>query len=210
LLLIPLRIKKWEEENLLFEKNYRYMATRKTVGIVIGSTRPQRLCPEIAAWVRNIVQPNSPLTYALIDLAQINLPFLDEPLMPALGQYQHEHTQAWSRLVKSYAGFVFVLPQYNWGYPAPLKNALDFLYTEWADKPAGLVTYGSHGGGKAADGLKVVLQGLHMHTTATNPALSLTPQMLGADGQFQNIAADLQAYVPDLHALNAELVQFLE
>jgi NAD(P)H-dependent FMN reductase len=71
-----------------------------------------------------------PLQYELIDLAEINLPFLDEPLKAGLRQYEHEHTRAWSELISGYDGFLFVFPQYNWGYPAPPKNALDFLYYE--------------------------------------------------------------------------------
>jgi NAD(P)H-dependent FMN reductase len=87
-----------------------------------------------------------------VDLAQVGLPFLDEPLKPALGHDAHEHTRAWSRLVTSFDAFVLVSPQYNWGYPAPSENALDFLYAEWRDKPAGLVTYGTRGEAKPPAG----------------------------------------------------------
>jgi NAD(P)H-dependent FMN reductase len=115
------------------------------IAVVIGSTRPTRICPGIAEWVRHAMQEESRLRYELIDLAEINLPFLDEPLKAALREYEHEHTRAWSQIVSGYAGFVFVFPQYNWGYPAPLKNALDYLYYEWHDKPAVSVTYGTRG-----------------------------------------------------------------
>lgn len=185
------------------------MEEQKRVGIVVSSTRPGRICREIAEWVLEIVQADSPAEHTLVDLAEVNLPFLDEPGIPAYGQYVHEHTKSWSRLVSTYHGFVFVMPQYNWGYPAPLKNALDFLYTEWKDKPAGMITYGGHGGGKAADGLKVVLQGLHMRNTAINPALSITPQMLGEDGHFKDIAADFSEFVPAVQAMNAEIAQLM-
>ena len=113
------------------------------VAVVVGSTRPTRICAGIAAWVLTAAQQESVLHYELLDLAEVNLPFLDEPRKAALGQYEHEHTRAWSRLVSSYAGFIFVFPQYNWGYPAPLKNALDFLYHEWNGKPASFVTNGT-------------------------------------------------------------------
>jgi NAD(P)H-dependent FMN reductase len=106
------------------------------VAVVIGSTRPTRICAGIAEWVKHTAEEESPLHYELIDLAVVDLPFLDEPLKAALREYEHEHTRAWSRLVSSFDGFVFVFPQYNWGYPAPLKNALDFLYYEWHDRPA--------------------------------------------------------------------------
>jgi NAD(P)H-dependent FMN reductase len=87
--------------------------------VVVCSTRPTRICLGIARWVLQAAQEESPLRYELIDLAEVNLPFLDEPLKAALGQYQHEHTRAWSRVVSSFDGFIFVFPQYNWGYPPP-------------------------------------------------------------------------------------------
>lgn len=75
------------------------------------------------------------LTIDIIDLAEINLPFLDEPEIPAMGNYQKTHTKQWSNLISQYDGFVLLFPQYNWGYPAVIKNALDYLYEEWQHKP---------------------------------------------------------------------------
>jgi NAD(P)H-dependent FMN reductase len=168
------------------------------VGIVISSTRPTRICKEIAEWAQRIMAAKEPaLSFELIDLATINLPFLDEPLMPALGKYKHQHTKEWSALVNSYQAFVFVLPQYNWGYPAPLKNALDFLYAEWANKPAAIITYGNHGGVKASMQLKTVLEGgLHMKNVATNPELSITKEMFHPDGRFKDIKKDFASFEP--------------
>jgi len=157
------------------------MSADRKIGVVVGSTRPRRICKHLAEWVLEIAQAESRLTYELIDLAEISLPFLDEPLMAALGQYEHEHTKRWSRRVSSYDGFVFVFPQYNWGYTAVLKNALDFLYAEWHDKAAAIVTYGTHGGGRGAEQLKQVLQGIGMRNTATNPKLDTPPDSTGAE-----------------------------
>ena len=98
----------------------------------------------------------------------VDLPFLDEPRMAALGHYEHEHTLAWSSLVDSFDGFIFVFPQYNWGYPAVLKNALDFLYAEWRDKPASFLTFGTRGGSLAAEQFHVVMVGLR--DARTRPA----------------------------------------
>ncbi len=70
------------------------------VGVVIGGTRPTRICPGIAEWIRDMAQEQSALRYELIDLVEVNLPFLDEPLKPALREYEHEHTRAWSRLIR--------------------------------------------------------------------------------------------------------------
>jgi NAD(P)H-dependent FMN reductase len=97
----------------------------------------------------------------------------DEPGIPSRGDYALGHTRAWSRKISEGDAFVFVTPQYNWGYPAPLKNALDHLYKEWSGKPAMIVTYGGHGGGKCADQLRQVLAGMHMAPVATMPGFSL-------------------------------------
>jgi NAD(P)H-dependent FMN reductase len=117
----------------------------------------------------------------------------------------HEHSVRWSELVRSYDGFVFVFPQYNWGYPAVLKNALDFLYNEWTDKPAGLVTYGSRGGGLAAAQLRQVLQGLHMRITETNVELKIDDAILTGDGHFYDIDVAFADHLSEVTALATEL-----
>ena len=124
--------------------------------------------------------------------------------MASRGRYEREHTIRWSELVRSYDGFVFVFPQYNWGYPAVLKNALDFLYHEWANKPAGLVTYGSRGGGLAAAQLRQVLQGLHTRGTETNIELK-TDETMASDGDFHDIDAAFADYLAQVTALAAEI-----
>jgi len=179
------------------------------VAVVVGSNRPKRICPEIAAWVRRTLAADSPLEFDTIDLRAIDLPFVDEPDIAALGVYVHEHTRRWSELVSSFDGFVFVFPQYNWGYPAVLKNALDFLYAEWRDKPVGLVTYGTRGGGRGAAQMQQVLEGLHMRNTATNPGLNTTPAQLDEDGAFTNIAEALAEFTEHIRTMGAELTALI-
>lgn len=166
------------------------------IAVVIGSTRPTRICPGIARWVLQRAQEGSALTYELIDLAEVNLPFLDEPLVAARRSYQHEHTKAWSRTVESYDGFIFVFPQYNWGYPGVLKNALDFLYHEWAGKPVSYVTYGTRGGSKGAEQLHGVLQGLRMRELPDHLEVVITDDDVDEDGQLRDIDAVLRPYRP--------------
>ena len=175
------------------------------IAVVIGSNRPQRICPEIAAWVQRALRAAALHEVELVDLQEIDLPFLDEPIMASRGRYAHEHTARWSELVRSYDGFVFVFPQYNWGYPAVLKNALDFLYDEWADKPGGLVTYGSRGGGLAATQLRQVLRGLHMRSTETNIELKTDEAMLTDDGNFYDIDAAFADHLAQVTAVAIEL-----
>src|ERR1700712_5603892 len=117
----------------------------KTIAFIPGSTRPRRISRQISEWIMSTSAFPPTVKRELVDLAEWNLPMLDEPGIPAYGQYVHEHTKAWSRAISAYDGFVFVTPQYNWGYPAPLKNAIDYLYAEWQGKPAVIVSYGFHG-----------------------------------------------------------------
>jgi NAD(P)H-dependent FMN reductase len=181
-----------------------------SVAVVIGSTRTNRICDGIARWVKRTAEVGSSLEYVLVDLVEVDLPFLDEPLKPALGQYEHEHTREWSRLVASFDAFVFVFPQYNWGYPAPLKNALDFLYTEWKDKPAGLVTYGTRGGAKAATQMRMVLEGLHMRALDKGVELSISDEAADEKGQLIDLESTLGPFADAVRVMNMNLVDFVE
>ena len=177
--------------------------TQQHIAVVIGSTRPSRICANIAAWACEAIGKDSELRYDLLDLAEVDLPFLDEPLKAALGDYQHEHTRAWSRSVQSYDGFFFVFPQYNWGYPAVLKNALDYLYHEWRDKPATFATYGTRGGGKAAAQFSEILAGLHMRELPEHLELVITDADVDEDWQLIDPAKTLVPYTARLRSLDA-------
>jgi NAD(P)H-dependent FMN reductase len=179
------------------------------VAVVVGSNRPQRICEVIARWTLDVARQGSALTYALVDLAEIDLPFLDEPRMPALGGYVHDHTKRWSALVQSFDAYVFVFPQYNWGYPAPLKNALDFLYVEWRAKPAGLVTYGTRGGARGAAQLRSVLEGLHMLALDHGVEIAIADSDVDDAGQLLHADATLAPYVQSVRAMDAELSDVL-
>jgi NAD(P)H-dependent FMN reductase len=179
------------------------------IAVVVGSTRPKRICRQIAEWILATAQRDSTLTYELLDLADVNLPMLDEPDMAATGRYTHEHSKRWSAVVSTFDGFVFVFPQYNWGYPAVVKNALDFLYAEWSGKPAATVTYGTRGGVRGAEQLHQVFQGLHMRTTATNPALNTNLEQLDGDARFLDIEAAFADVVPAVRAMDADLTELL-
>ena len=146
--------------------------------VIGGSVRPQRLCVQICDWIAQIGRETCGGAFEIVDLKQQRLPMDDEPEVPATGKYKHAHTRAWSRKVAGAGAIVFVTPQYNWGYPAALKNALDHLYSEWAGKPAMIVSYGGHGGGRCAAQLRQVLEGLHMKSLAAMPALVLPRAMI--------------------------------
>lgn len=175
----------------------------------MGSTRARRLCPEIAAWVADLGREAIPAQFEIVDLRNWPLPMDDEPGIPALGDYAFEHTQAWSRQVADAHAFVFVTPQYNWGYPAPLKNALDHLYKEWAGKPAVIVTYGGHGGDKCARQLRQVLKGLKMKPVATMPGFRLSHERIKANTGAIDPAIEFARHGNTLSRAFAELATAL-
>src|SRR4051794_7016741 len=113
------------------------METRMTrIGIIVGTTRPGRLGPQIAQWIEKSVAAREDADFETVDLADYHLPLFDEPRIPRLGVYEHAHTRAWSAKLSELDGFVFVTPEYNWSIPAVLKNAIDFVYNEWNNKAA--------------------------------------------------------------------------
>ena len=126
------------------------------IAIVVGSTRPGRRSRQVADWVLERARLHSGAEFEILDLADFELPLLDEPLPPSLGRYRHEHTKEWARAVDQFDGFVFVTGEYNHSLPGALKNALDYVYAEWNNKAAGFVSYGSSGGIRAVENLRLI------------------------------------------------------
>ncbi|ROV93291.1 hypothetical protein VSDG_06835 [Cytospora chrysosperma] len=165
------------------------------VGVICGSTRSPRAGPQITEFVHKTIaahirsqQKTSPpmpsMTLELVDIADFNLPLFDEPGIPQAitdypAGYAHQHTRDWSERIAALDAFVFVTPQYNWGIPAGLKNAIDYLFNEWTGKPGMVVSYGGHGGGRAAGALRTVLQGLRMRTPERTVNLSFVDRKFG-------------------------------
>jgi NAD(P)H-dependent FMN reductase len=134
-----------------------------TLTVVIGSTRPGRAGLPIARWFVERARRHGGFTVEVADLAEIDLPLFDEPHHPRLGQYVHEHTKRWSERIDRADAVVFVTPEYNYGYPASVKNAIDYLHAEWQDKPVGFVSYGGVAAGtRAVQQLKQVVTTLRM------------------------------------------------
>ena len=110
--------------------------------VIVASTRPSRQGPFVGQWMLAQAKAHAKFDVELVDLAAVALPLLDEPKHPRLGQYEHEHTKRWSAIVSRADAFVFVTPEYDYGAPASLVNALQFLVKEWAYKPVGFCSYG--------------------------------------------------------------------
>jgi NAD(P)H-dependent FMN reductase len=143
------------------------------IGIILGSTRPNRNGEQVAQWVYEIASRRGDAEFELVDLRDYPLPHLDEPLPPSMGQYQNEHTRQWADKIASFDGFVFVTPEYNHSTSGVLKNAIDYLYAEWNNKAAGFVSYGGVGGARAAEHLRLVAGELQMADVRQQVALSL-------------------------------------
>lgn len=143
------------------------------IGIILGSTRPNRRGPQIAQWVRDTASQREDAEFELIDLRDHPLPHFDEPMPPMLGPSGHEHTRSWAARIAAFDGFVMVTPEYNGGMPGVLKNAIDHLFAEWTDKAVGFVSYGVNGGARAVVQLRTVCSTLGMADVGYQVAISV-------------------------------------
>ena len=154
--------------------------------IVIASTRPGRVGAPVAQWIRERAEARGDFEVEVVDLAALNLPFMDEPKHPRLRQYVHQHTKDWSAQVDAVDAFVFVMPEYNFGFTAPLKNAIDYLHTEWQYKPVGLVSYGGVSAGtRAAQMIKQVVTTLKMTPLAEAVSIPFVNQFINSAGEVE-------------------------
>lgn len=163
------------------------------IQIIIGSTRPGRISPQVAQWVLTHIPKKDEVAYELVDVADYNLPLYNEPMHPMAGQYSHNYTKKWSEKIAEADGFIFVTAEYNGGMPASLKNAIDYLYREWTSKPAVIVSYGVGGGTGASSQLQQAFAVLKVKATGT-AALTITRGMSGEDGHLKNPDIDFKPY----------------
>jgi NAD(P)H-dependent FMN reductase len=144
------------------------------IAIIIGSTRPGRNGEAVARWVHEIASRRSNAAFELVDLKDFNLPHLDELMPAATGQYSQSHTSAWSSKIDPFDAYIFVTPEYNHGPSGVLKNAIDYLYSEWNNKAAGFVGYGASGGTRAVEHLRLAMGGLQVADVSAQVSLSLS------------------------------------
>jgi NAD(P)H-dependent FMN reductase len=143
------------------------------IGIILGSTRPNRIGEAVAQWVHELARRRSDASFDLIDIRDYDLPLLDEPIPPSQGKYSKDHTKRWAATIDRFDAFVFVTPEYNHGTSGALKNAIDFLYREWNNKAAGFVSYGSAGGVRAVEHLRLIMAELQIAGVRAQVTLSL-------------------------------------
>jgi NAD(P)H-dependent FMN reductase len=143
------------------------------IGIIVGSTRPGRKADAVARWVCEIAAKRGDAEYEIVDIKDYSLPLLDEAIPPSMGKYSQAHTKQWAAKIAIFDAFIFVTPEYNHGTSGALKNAIDFLYREWNNKAAGIVSYGSIGGARAAEQLRLIMGELQIADVRSQVMLSL-------------------------------------
>lgn len=158
--------------------------SRPVLQVIVASTRPGRIGKSFGDWFTRVAEQHGGFDVEQIDLAEVNLPFMDEPKHPKFRDYQHQHTKDWSATIDRADAYVFVTPEYNYGYNAVLKNALDFLSQEWADKAVSFVSYGGIAGGtRAVQQLKQVVTTQRMVPIFESVNITFAGGKLDADGQ---------------------------
>jgi NAD(P)H-dependent FMN reductase len=154
--------------------------------VIIASTRPGRAGLPIGEWFAEHAKAHRGFEVRVADLAAVDLPMHDEPDHPRLRRYRNAHTKRWSATVDAADAFVFVTPEYNHGYPASLKNAIDYLHDEWSFKPAGFVSYGGVAAGtRAVEQLRQVIAAVRMPAVAEAVNIPFHPQFFDDDGRLR-------------------------
>jgi NAD(P)H-dependent FMN reductase len=162
------------------------MAPRPLLEIIICSTRPGRKGPALATWVEGVARAHGGFDVELVGLKEVDLPLLDEPNHPMLSTYEHDHTKRWSETIKRADALIFVMPEYNHSFNAALKNAIDYLHHEWANKPVGLVSYGGVAAGtRAVQTIKPTMQALSMIVVPSSINISGFTAFLNDDEVFE-------------------------
>ncbi|TMR05707.1 NAD(P)H-dependent oxidoreductase [Actinomadura soli] len=183
---------------------------RPLLQVIVGTTRPGRVGERIGRWITERARTFEVFEVELVDLAAVDLPFVDEAAHPAAQRYENGHTKEWSARVAAADAFVFVTAEYNHGFSAPLKNAIDYLMYEWMYKPVGFVSYGGGvaGGTRAVQMLKQVVVSLKMTPALEAVSIPFAHEVLGtADPLDPNEVLDLAAtdMLTELSRLEAAL-----
>jgi NAD(P)H-dependent FMN reductase len=155
-----------------------------TIKLLLASTRPGRFGEKPARWLYDLAQQRGDAQYELIDLQTVNLPFLDEPNVPAAHQYTKDHTKQWSATIESGDGFVFITPEYNFHPPASLINAVDFLWQEWNYKPVSFLSYGTVGGARSIEHLHAFVTPFKMYALREDVRIEDPKQFTNEQGVF--------------------------
>ncbi len=179
------------------------------IGIIIGSTRPGRNAEQVAKWYYDVAKNRTDAEFELIDISDYNLPLLDEALPAGWNQYANDHTKKWAAKIAEFDGFVMVTPEYNHGTSAALKNAIDYLAVEWANKAVAFVSYGSAMGVRAVEHLRLVAGELQMADVRAQVMFSLFTDFENfttftpAESKANSVNEQLDQLIPWTNALKS-------
>ena len=167
----------------LLNQNWKRMYKLK---IISATVRPGRKGPVIARWVEDAARSHGAFEVEVLDLGEINLPLMNEAVHPIMRQYEHDHTKQWSAKIEEADAFIFVTSEYDYSYPASLKNALEYLVHEWAYKPAAIVSYsaGAFAGVRAVMSLKSDLLSLKTISLGEMVNIPFVHQFINEENQF--------------------------
>ncbi len=166
----------------------------KKIQLIIGSTRQHRISPAIATWIEKQVAKNDDFELEVLDLKDINLPFFNEPTSPSMSAGTSDASLAWAAKISNADAVIILSPEYNAGYPAPLKNAIDYLKDEWKNLPVTIVTYGFGGGLSSAAQLKQVFTRLGSTIIESGVAIDIGTGILGENGEITETEINLLPY----------------
>ncbi|MCK9489968.1 MAG: NAD(P)H-dependent oxidoreductase [Xanthomonadales bacterium] len=174
------------------------------LNVIVGSTRPGRRGLAVAQWLAEHAASLGSFQVELVDLADFNLPLLDEAAHPAMQRYEHEHTKRWAASVAAADAYVFVTPEYNYFPPASLVNALQVVMGEWNRKVAGVLSYGGISGGlRAAQQLRLLIASTNMHSLPQVVPVPNVPALIDDAGKFNPVAATVDGSTAMLNELHA-------
>lgn len=167
----------------------------KKIYIILGSTRSGRVGHTIAEWFyKQAVGATDDVTFELVDLAEWDLPLLNEPIPAKFAPPQYDYTKKWAAKIAEADGFVFVTAEHNHSVPASLKNAIDHVYHEWGSKPVAFVSYGWHGGKMAVKHLTDITKNLEMNVLPEQVNITFNPAMFDERNQLSDPKKDLTLY----------------
>jgi NAD(P)H-dependent FMN reductase len=166
----------------------------KKIYIIVGSTRAGRVGRTIAEWFYQQAKNTSDAAFEIVDLADWDLPLLNEPIPAKFAPPQYDHSKNWAAKIAEADGFVFVTAEHNHSIPASLKNAIDYVYHEWGNKPVAFVSYGWHGGKMAVKHLTDIATNLEMKIVPEQANITFSPAMFDQQNQLADPEKDLAPY----------------
>jgi NAD(P)H-dependent FMN reductase len=129
--------------------------SKPKIGIIVGSTREGRFADKPTEWISKLAAARQDFDVEVVDLRDYPLPFFDEAKSPLWAPSENEEAKRWQAKVAEFDGYIIIAAEYNHGPTAALKNALDYAYNEWNNKPVAFVAYGGVGGARAVEQLRL-------------------------------------------------------